>query len=399
MLAGPLCGRTLAELGAEVIKVEPPRPDVSRFSAPAADGLSGYHAQQNVGKRNICIDLNTPGGLEIALGLCDRADILIENFRAGTLPAFGLGYETLAARNPGLIYASITGYGQTGPWRGRMAYAPTVQAEAGMTAHSLRHFGEALVEPRTDSLSHADVYAGLEATIAILAALEERRRSGRGQHVDIAMAATLLALNERAHVDLNGQAPEPEPAILGATDTPFFRGPGGEALVFASSLVSSLTFPSYLRAMRRGDLADDPRFGNAAARRANYAALHAIVQQWVLTFPDLAAVDAQLDEAKIAVGEIRDMAALAETPWAEHWGAVRVTSDRRGGDLRLPGVPWRFSRSELPPLQPPAFRGEHGAAILAEQGRSADEILEFARSGALLAQRPNDLSPLKDEPS
>jgi crotonobetainyl-CoA:carnitine CoA-transferase CaiB-like acyl-CoA transferase len=179
VLAGPLCARTLLDLGAEVIKIEPPRPDVSRFAFPSATGMSGYYAQQNAGKCNVSIDLNVPGARALALRLCDMADVVVENFRAGTLGFFGLDYETLAARNPRLIYASITGYGQGGPWQGRMAYAPTVQAEAGFTANSIRHYGEVLGEPRTDSLSHADVYAGLQAAIAILAALPGARRPGR----------------------------------------------------------------------------------------------------------------------------------------------------------------------------------------------------------------------------
>jgi crotonobetainyl-CoA:carnitine CoA-transferase CaiB-like acyl-CoA transferase len=126
VLAGPLCARTLHDLGAEVIKIEPPTPDVSRFAFPSADGMSGYYAQQNAGKRNVSINLNVPGAYELALKLCDTADVVVENFRAGTLGFFGLDYATLADRNPKLIYASITGYGQDGPWRSRMAYAPTV---------------------------------------------------------------------------------------------------------------------------------------------------------------------------------------------------------------------------------------------------------------------------------
>src|SRR6266851_2602783 len=119
VLAGPLCARTLQDLGAEVIKVEPPSPDVSRFAFPSTDGMSGYYAQQNAGKRNVSINLNIPGAYELALKLCDTADIVVENFRAGTLGFFGLDYETLSKRNPRLIYASITGYGQGGPWRSR----------------------------------------------------------------------------------------------------------------------------------------------------------------------------------------------------------------------------------------------------------------------------------------
>jgi crotonobetainyl-CoA:carnitine CoA-transferase CaiB-like acyl-CoA transferase len=109
VLAGPLCARTLQDLGAEVIKIEPPSPDVSRFAFPSTDGMSGYYAQQNAGKRNVSINLNIPGAYDLALKLCDTADIVVENFRAGTLGFFGLDYQTLSKRNPRLIYASITG--------------------------------------------------------------------------------------------------------------------------------------------------------------------------------------------------------------------------------------------------------------------------------------------------
>jgi crotonobetainyl-CoA:carnitine CoA-transferase CaiB-like acyl-CoA transferase len=385
VLAGPLCARTLLDLGAEVIKIEPPRPDVSRFAFPSTTGMSGYYAQQNAGKRNVSIDLNVPGAGELALRLCDTADVVVENFRPGTLRFFGLDYETLAARNPRLIYASITGYGQGGPWQGRMAYAPTVQAEAGFTANSIRHYGDVLGEPRTDSLSHADVYAGLQAAIAILAALHHRETTGIGQYIDVAMAATLMAVNERAHVDLNDADLGAEPAILGATDCPFFIGPGGEHFTVATSLVGSRTFPSYLRAMRRADLADDPRFATAAARQMHFAELHRIVQTWIITFRDIAALDAQLDEAKIALGEVRTLKKLSEMEWAGYWGAVQEVSDRNGGSYRLPGRPWRFSREELAPLGDPAFQGEHNRAVLVELGFSDEQIDGYFGSGALLS--------------
>ena len=385
VLAGPLCARTLKDLGAEVIKIEPPNPDVSRFAFPSTDGMSGYYAQQNAGKRNVSIDLNLPGAYELVLKLCDTADIVVENFRPGTLGFFGLDYETLSKRNPRLIYASITGYGQGGPWRSRMAYAPTVQAEAGFTENSARHYGSALTEPRTDSLSHADVYTGLQAVIAILAALHSRQKTGRGQYIDVAMAATLMAINERAHVDLSDGDLGAEPAILGATDCSFFTGPQGEFFTVATSIVGSRTFPSWLRAMRRVDLIDDPSFATAAARRANFGALHQIIQSWMLTFPDMAALDAQLDEAKIAMGQIRSLKQLAASDWSEYWGAVQKVPDRNGGEYRLPGRPWRFSAEELAPLGTPAFQGEHNIEVFHELGVSDAELKRLTDAGVLVA--------------
>ena len=384
VLAGPLCARTLADLGAEVIKIEPPRPDVSRFSYPFNDGMSGYYAQQNAGKRNVSIDLNVAGARELVLKLCDTADVVVENFRAGTLKFFGLDYETLAKRNPRLVYVSITGYGQGGPWASRMAYAPTVQAEAGFTHNTLRHYGGALSEAKTDPLSHADVYAGLQASIAVLAALKRRETTGRGQYIDVAMAAVMMSINERAHIDLAGIDTGAEPAVLGATDGSFFCGPGGEQFLTPSSLVGSLTFPSYLRAMRRPDLARDPRFATAELRLQNIAALHALVQTWMLTFRDMEALDAQLDEAKIAMGQIRTLQELGNTEWAEYWGAVHEVPDRRGGTYRLQGRPWRFSEDTLDAPGVPAFRGEHNVEVFSEMGLSRQEIQRSIDAGMLI---------------
>ena len=385
VLAGPLCARTLQDLGAEVLKIEPPRADVSRFAAPVnPNGVSGYYAQQNAGKRNISIDLNVPAAREIALQLCDEADVLVENFRPGTLATFGLDYDTLSARNPQLIYVSISGYGQDGPWRGRMAYAPTVQAEAGFTHHSLRHFGANLNAPQTDALSHADVYAGLQAVIGVLAALQQRQGSGRGQHIDVAMAATIMAINERAHVDLNDLELDDEPAILGATEGSFFTGPDGETFISAISLVGTITFRFFMAAMRRPDLGRDPRFATAAARRRNLAALIDIVQAWVWSFPDMAALDAQLDEAKIAIGEVRSLNDVAATKWADYWQGSLEVSDRNGGNFKLPGRPWKFSDSLLPLPGDPALQGEHNLEVLTSLGYSEDAINRLQDDGALV---------------
>jgi crotonobetainyl-CoA:carnitine CoA-transferase CaiB-like acyl-CoA transferase len=190
VLAGPHCTKTLLDLGAEVVKLEPPSGDLARRAFPKLGEISGYYAQQNAGKRNFSIDLNVAGTRDVVLRLCDTADIIVENFRPGTLASFGLGYPVIAERNPRVIYASISGYGQHGRWRSRMAYAPTVQAEAGITANTMRQFDRDETTLRSDSLSHADVYAGLHAVIAILAALQDRswaihrRRDGCGHDVD-----------------------------------------------------------------------------------------------------------------------------------------------------------------------------------------------------------------------
>jgi crotonobetainyl-CoA:carnitine CoA-transferase CaiB-like acyl-CoA transferase len=406
VLAGPHCAQNLLDLGAEVIKIEPPSGDMARRAFPRIGEISGYYAQQNAGKRNISIDLNVEGAREIALRLCDEADIIVENFRPGTLAGFGLGYDDVAARNPDVVYASISGYGQHGSWRARAAYAPTVQAETGITQMSNAHWGAPADRPRSDSLSHADVYSGLHAAIAILAALNERSVTGRGQYIDVAMASVMLAINERVHVDLSDAELGDEPPILGATDCVFFVGPDGKRFISPVSLVSSLSFPFYLAAMRRPDIAADPRFGTPQDRRRNLEALQEIVQRWIWTFTDVASLDAQLDEAKIPVGALRDISEFAQTDWATQWGATRTAPDGAGGHITVPGRPWHFSGNTKPnggadatetvdtgpePDRQPARQGEHNEQVLREFGYSDEEISEFTNSGVLVHTRDTNV--------
>jgi crotonobetainyl-CoA:carnitine CoA-transferase CaiB-like acyl-CoA transferase len=399
VLAGPHCAQTLLDLGANVIKIEPPAGDIARRAYPRIGDISGYYAQQNAGKRNISIDLNVEGAREIALRLCDEADIIVENFRPGTLAGFGLGYDDVAARNPDVVYASISGYGQHGSWRARAAYAPTVQAETGITQMSNAHWDAPQDHPRSDSLSHADVYSGLHAAIAILAALNERSVTGRGQYIDVAMAAVMLAINERVHADLSDAELGEEPPILGATDCVFFIGPDAKRFISPLSLVSSLSFPFYLAAMRRPDLAADPRFGTPQDRRRNLDALHEIVQRWIWTFTDLASLGAQLGEAKIPIGALRDISEFADTDWAAQWGATRTVPDGAGGRITVPGRPWHFNDAAKPnesldgpePDRQPARQGEHNEQVLRELGYSDEEITEFTNSGVLVHARDTNV--------
>lgn len=139
--------------------------------------------------------------------------------------------------------------------------------------------------------------------------------------------------------------------------------------------------------MRRVDLMDDPRFSSAAARRLNFGVLHQIIQSWILTFPDMATLDAQFDEAKIAMGEIRSIKDLTKSEWSDYWGAVQRVSDRSGGEYRLPGRPWRFSGEELTPIGTPAFQGEHNRAVFGELGISQSELDRLTEAGVLVSHR------------
>ena len=388
VLAGPHCTKTLRDLGADVVKIEPPSGDVSRIGVPHVGSMSLYYAQQNAGKRNLSIDLNWPEARELVASLCREADVICENFRPGTLATFGLGYDDVAVDNPDVVYVSMSGYGQTGPWRGRPAFAPTVQAEAGLTDIVHTHFGEALREPRNDACSHADVYTGLQGAIAVLAGLRQRERTGRGQHIDVAMAATLLSVNERAGALLSGLDTEGEPLALSAPDSPMFKLPDGRMLTIAASPIATPIFGRYCAMMRRNDLRSDPRFATPDLRRKHLDILLGEVRSWMLTFRDLEQLQAQVSEAGLAIGVVRSTEELAQTEWAQDWGAIVEVDDRAGGTLRMPGPPWRFSDATLPTPGAPAFQGEHNGEILSELGLNEAEVARLEAEGLLTTRVP-----------
>jgi crotonobetainyl-CoA:carnitine CoA-transferase CaiB-like acyl-CoA transferase len=390
VLAGPHCTKMLLDLGADVIKIEPPGGDITRSAYPrdATGALSGYYIQQNAGKRCISVDLNYPEGREIVWKMCDEADIIVENFRAGTLQYFGMDYETISKRNPNVIYASISGYGQGGPLSGRSAYAVTVHAETGFLNGFVDHLKPDLQKPRHDIYSHADVYTGLEAAIAILAALHGRQKTGVGQYIDISMAATMLSVNELIHALLSDVDMGAEPLALGPGDSPFFTTAYGDKVTIATSLYSELTFPNFLAAMRRPDLANDPRFLTTELRKQNIDALHEIVQEWVNTFPTAGLLDAQLDEVKLAFGDIHTTKSFAESEWVKWWGAIEEVSDRQGNHMKIPGKPWRFSKDHLTPSAAPSYRGEDNAEVLRELGYDDEQIAAFAAAGVILSNVP-----------
>jgi crotonobetainyl-CoA:carnitine CoA-transferase CaiB-like acyl-CoA transferase len=218
----------------------------------------------------------------------------------------------------------------------------------------------------------------------------------------VAMAAVMLAINERVHVDLSNVELGDEPPILGATDCAFFIGPDGKRFISPVSLVSSLSFPFYLAAMRRPDLAADPRFATPTDRRRNLEALHEIVQSWIWTFTDMASLEAQLDEAKIPTGSLRDIAEFATTEWAAQWGATRTVPDGAGARITVPGQPWHFTNAAKPndstdatettdtgaePDRQPARQGEHNEEVLHELGYSDEEISDFTNRGVLVHTR------------
>lgn len=387
VLAGPHCTKALRDLGAEVIKIEPPGGDLGRVGLPHIDGMGLYYVQQNAGKRNLSIDLNWAEAREIVTDMCRSADIIVENFRPGTLDRFGLGYEAVRAVNRRVIYASLSGYGQATSWRNRPAFAPTVQGETGLTAIVQEHFGEALTESRNDACSHADVYTGLQGVIGILAALHARDMTGEGQYVDVSMAATMLAVNERAGALLSGIDTDGEPIALSANESHIFDLADGRKITIAASPIYSPMFVRYCAMMRRNDLIEDPRYATAKLRRENLAALLAEVRAWIVTFSDLAELLAQVSESGLAIGTIRTINEFANGDWVKEWGAIVQVDDRAGGTTPMPGNPWIFSDSKLPPPGAPSFQGENNVEILTEYNVSPDRIEDLRRRKILLSRR------------
>ena len=387
VLAGPHCTKTLRDLGADVTKIEPPSGDIGRAGLPYVGGIGLYFVQQNAGKRNLSIDLNYAEGREIVTRLCRDADVIVENFRPGTLARFGFSYDDVRAFNPGIIYVSLSGYGQSTSWRNRPAFAPTVQAETGLTSIVQDHFGEALSEPRGDSCSHADVYTGLQGVIAVLAALQHRNRTGEGQHIDVSMAATMLSVNERAGAMMSGIDTDGEPIALSANESHIFEMSDGIRLTIAASPIYSPMFTRYCAMMRRSDLLADPRYATANLRRQNLAPLLAEIRAWITTFENLEQLQAQVSEAGLAVGHVRTVNEFAETDWAKEWNAVVEVDDRAGGLVRMPGNPWIFSRSELPLPGMPAYQGEHNEDILGRLDFAPERIRDLQQRNILLSRR------------
>ena len=387
VLAGPHCTKALRDLGASVTKIEPPSGDLGRVGLPYVNGIGLYYVQQNAGKRNLSLDLNYAEAREIVAQLCRDADVIVENFRPGTLARFGFGYEDVKAFNPGVVYVSLSGYGQATSWRNRPAFAPTVQAETGLTAIVKDHFGEALSEPRGDSSSHADVYTGLQGVIAVLAGLQHRNRSGEGQHIDVSMAATMLSVNERAGAQLSEIDTDGEPIALSANESHIFEMADGTRLTIAGSPIYSPMFTRYCAMMRRSDLLADPRYATARLRRQNLVPLLAEVRAWLATFDSLEQLQAQVSEAGLAVGRVRTVNEFAGSDWAKDWNAVVEVDDRAGGTVRMPGNPWIFSQSELPRPGAPAYQGEHNEDILKELQVPEQKIKDLQTRNILLSRR------------
>lgn len=387
VLSGPHCTRMLSDLGAQVIKLEPPEGDLTRFAFPRVGSMSTYFAQQNVGKQNISMDLKSPEAVAIVKKLVANCDVLVENFRGGVMEKLGLGYQVLAQINPELIYASINGYGSTGPWKTRRAYATVVNAETGMTGLQARARGGVATN---DPHSHADVYTGMEAAAAILAALFQRASTGQGQHIDISMAQTMLYVNEHVHNELFEQ--EVSANVIRSFqpgDYPILQTGDGTYVVVSGHPAEKGTFDLFVRAMNRPELLDDARFVDVERRLLHLDDLVIELRKWALSVETAQEIEDLMAQSGLAMGVMRTMKELAATQWANERNVLIEVDDRSGATFRVPNSPWVFSASDTSTQGDAKFRGEDNEKVLGElAGLSASEVEQLTKLGVLSQRIP-----------
>ena len=387
VLSGPHCTRMLSDLGATVIKVEPPDGDLTRFAYPRVGSMSTYFAQQNIGKLNVSLDLKRREAIEIMHRLVRMCDVVVENYRGGVMDKLGLGWETLSALNPRLVYASITGYGTSGPWRHRRAYASVVNAETGLTGlQAEARRGPAANDPH----SHADVYTGMETATAILAALFQREHTGAGQHVDVSMAQTMLYVNEHVQKELfEGPFPDDQVISFQPGDYPILRTGDGRDVVISGHPAERGTFDMFVTAMEAPGLLEDPRFVDVASRLRNIEELLEEIRTWALTVPDVAEFERRVAAAGLASGVLRSMDELVRTDWGAQRRVVVDADDRSGGTFRVPNSPWKFSGADTSTRGVPKFRGEDNVSVLGDLlGMDPAEIDRLASDGVLSSRLP-----------
>src|SRR4051812_10154484 len=361
VVSGPLCGRMLADLGADVIKIEPPTGDATRRVPPFIDGVSAYYAQMNAGKRNVSVDLKAAGGAELVARLAGTVDVFLENFRPGVLARFGLDAGTLLGGNPRLVYCSITGWGQDGAWVDRRAYAPLVHAEVGTLELAARHRRR---RPEQEVNQHGDVYTATVATSAVLAALLQRVRTGRGEHLDVAMGQAAFYVNEWAATNLHGPVHE-----FGRFDTWnhfTYRLGDGSYVTLVGNPVN--LFPMWAEAFGApDDVRNDPRFATPEARAKHLPEVIDAVDALTSRFPDFAALEAVLGPSLLA-GHVQSVAELAASEWATHRGLL---ADVAPG-LPVPAAPWQASGSRIGAVPLVSGLGADNLSVLTELGYSTD---------------------------
>ncbi len=367
VLAGPFAGRMLADLGADVVKIEPPAGDLTRLWGAVIGGVPGYYHQQNVGKRNVCIDLTKPAGVDLAKRLASVADLVIENFRPGVMARLGLDYETLKSVREDIILLSISGFGQDGPERHRPAYAAAIHAEAGLVRRQERDGRP----PADIQMSVGDTNAALHGLTAALAALLMRQRTGLGQHIDIAMLDAMLATDDQLHYGIE-HSRHTAPSL-----SDIWRTGMGDVLIAGD-----------FRHIWR-QLATKMGVADPTPPEASLTEKIRLRREAAQAFFDSLDSREQVGEAMAAMnlawGEVRDSADVRDSPTVQHRGSIADIDDRAGGTRPIVQSPYRFSNAESGVRGVAPHQGEHNVDALADWlGSSAEEIARWVDAGVLV---------------
>ena len=383
-LAGPICGRLLSDLGARVIKVEPPDGDLTRLLVPRVDGLSPYFTQYNAGKECISIDLNTEHGRDIFLRLVPHADIVLENYRPGVMERLGIDFDRLQEVNPKIIMGSVSGWGHDNSRSGQGAFASAIHSEAGVTEMVARRRGE---EPQNDPMSHSDTCTGLHALGAVLAALHLRDRTGNGQKVEVSMAESTLMVNDLAAIEMTGQ--DPMVGFKGGQNwSPVLRLANGRYVSLTIDITTNDGFRYMIEAMNRPELAEDPRFAIIENRVENREALTEILAEFVATFDDAGDVEAAIGPGGVIAAEVRSVPELAATAWAQERGAFVDVDTGRGEMITIPQSPWRFRDADAGVKPSVGYRGQNNRQVLTELLGMSPEELDDLENDAVISSRP-----------
>ncbi|KQT25527.1 MULTISPECIES: CoA transferase [Bradyrhizobium] len=370
-IAGPHCTRMLADMGAEVIKIETEGGETMRTRPPLRQGCSTVFGQLNVGKKSVVLDLKSEDGRETVRRLAATADILVENFRPGVMHRLRLDYDRLRTVNPRLIYCSISGYGQTGPSAELPAYAPVIHAASG---YDMAHLAYQPGRNRPDycGIYHADVVTGTYGFGAIASALYQRSVTGLGQHIDVSMLESMLSLTV---IELQSSQfavkPPPRP-MFGPTETA-----SGYVMI---TVASEKTFQGLMAVIGRPEWISDPRFATYAARRENWADLMDGVEIWSRQLKTDACL-AALGAAGVPASAYRTVAEALADPQLAHRQALSEVRDE-GGSFRVLNLPFRMSGADTAPGKMIAVLGEHTDALRNEIGIASDTSIPPGKTAA-----------------
>ena len=361
VLAGPFAGRMLSDLGADVVKVEPPDGDVTRYWGHEIANITGYFHQQNAGKKNICIDLRAPDAPALVKQLVTKADIVIENYRPDVMDRLGIGYADLDVVNKKLIMLSISGFGRDGPESTRAAYAPVIHAETGLIARSTSRDG---VELHDLPLSVADTNASLHGLVGVLSALHMRHRTGKGQHIDIAMIDATVATDDQIHYDLEG-ANE-----TGPMPNEIWESGIGPVLL-------STDFRLLFRSLTTLGMEDPSSPEMELEEKINVR--RKAVSDFLNTLDTIENFSAAMKSMNVAWGGVRSPENLRDQLTIINRGSITDIDDRNGGTRPITQSPYRFSAAKSGVRGPAAHRGEHFDEILKDWLSMTDQNISQLR--------------------